>query len=552
MATLEDLEIRIGADTDDVEKDVGGLAGFVDNHFTKIAAAGVAAGASLEAFARGQADTNAALERVALASGESAEGLRESAAEMSNHTFAASDAVAGMERLTQSGITQQGQFEELLPTFDALADATGTDLVDGINSAERLLGPFGQGVEDVGDNVDQMTRLMNQTDVSLGSLERNLARVPNELQELGFGLDDAAAGVQVFLDKGFESKEAVREFRRAVEDSEGNLGDLLNTLGLSEQQWQEYQSAVEPIPGLTDQVATSNTDQMTLMERLQANVENLMFKYGGLAEAAATLAPILLALGPIAKGLVAVKTAWTAAQTKLNLALLANPLVLVIAAVAGLIAVVVLAWKRSEKFREIVTAAFDAVLGAAEAAWSWIKDNWDLLLAIITGPIGLAVRWVIKNWDKIKSGAKSVVDAVRGFFASMPGKIGSAIGGIVDTITSPFRSAFNGVASLWNSTVGRISFTVPDWVPGMGGRGFSVPQIPMLAEGGDIRGSGAAMVGEEGPEILDLPRGARVSPLDGGGRAGGEIVLTAEGEDRFLDWIEGALRVRGMTLAVQR
>ena len=48
--------------------------------------------------------------------------------------------------------------------------------------------------------------------------------------------------------------------------------------------------------------------------------------------------------------------------------------------------------------------------------------------------------------------------------------------------------------------------------------GVSIPQlgtIPLLARGGNIMSGGAAIVGENGPEMLDLPAGARVSPLEG-------------------------------------
>ena len=42
---------------------------------------------------------------------------------------------------------------------------------------------------------------------------------------------------------------------------------------------------------------------------------------------------------------------------------------------------------------------------------------------------------------------------------------------------------------------------------------FTAPQIPMLAKGGMIRTAGSVIVGEKGPEMLTLPRGAQVTPL---------------------------------------
>jgi hypothetical protein len=50
--------------------------------------------------------------------------------------------------------------------------------------------------------------------------------------------------------------------------------------------------------------------------------------------------------------------------------------------------------------------------------------------------------------------------------------------------------------------VGKLSFTVPNWVPGIGGKGFDVPDIPMLAEGGIVNSATLAMIGESGPEAV--------------------------------------------------
>ena len=44
--------------------------------------------------------------------------------------------------------------------------------------------------------------------------------------------------------------------------------------------------------------------------------------------------------------------------------------------------------------------------------------------------------------------------------------------------------------------------------------GINIPTIPYLANGGNIEQAGRVLVGERGPEILDLPGGARVTPLD--------------------------------------
>ncbi len=83
--------------------------------------------------------------------------------------------------------------------------------------------------------------------------------------------------------------------------------------------------------------------------------------------------------------------------------------------------------------------------------------------------------------------------------------------GIVDGI----KEAINWIIGGINTFIrGLNKVKVPDWVPGIGGKGINIPQIPRLAKGGNIEQSGMALVGEAGPEVLHLPKGAQVSPLE--------------------------------------
>lgn len=117
--------------------------------------------------------------------------------------------------------------------------------------------------------------------------------------------------------------------------------------------------------------------------------------------------------------------AWAAVQWLLNAALTANPIGLIVAAIVGLIAVIVLAYKNSETFRRIVDGAFRAVLGAARAVFDWIKANWPLLLAILLGPFGILLAVVIKNIDKIKSVVSNAIDAIKRLIKPLLDAIGS-------------------------------------------------------------------------------------------------------------------------------
>ena len=116
----------------------------------------------------------------------------------------------------------------------------------------------------------------------------------------------------------------------------------------------------------------------------------------------------------------------------------------------------------------------------------------------------------------------NVVNQIAGWFQGLPGRISGALGGVTDSITAPFKAAFNAIVSFWNNTVGRISFKAPDWVPGIGGKGWSFPKF---AKGVENFADGWAIVGEQGPELAFLPGGSNVYPnqkskdmLGGGGQ----------------------------------
>lgn len=142
---------------------------------------------------------------------------------------------------------------------------------------------------------------------------------------------------------------------------------------------------------------------------------------------------------------------WTGIQRVFNLVLRANPIGLIITGIGLLIGALVLAYRRSETFRRIVDGAFRFVQRAASAAFGWIKNNWGLLLAILTGPFGLAVRAIAKNWDRIRDGVRNLIGDFRTAGSDL-------IQGLIDGITSKF-SAVKG-------KMGELAGIIKGFLPG--------------------------------------------------------------------------------------
>lgn len=245
---------------------------------------------------------------------------------------------------------------------------------------------------------------------------------------------------------------------------------------------------------------------------------------GDLTGGFAQLAPVMTGAIDKIKNLSVVTKLQSAAQGALNLVMSMNPIFLVVAAIVVLIGIFVLAYTKCETFREIVNAAFEAVKNVVMGVFNWIKDNWHKLFEIFSAPIRAYIGVFKEVWGTIKDvllGAynwiKEKVEGVVGFFTGLPGKIADIADTIKNAVLSPFKRAFNAIGDIWNSTVGKLSFKVPDWVPGIGGKGFDMPDIPeWKAAGGSVFAGSPYVVGELGPELF-VPRTAGTIVPNGAG-----------------------------------
>lgn len=176
-----------------------------------------------------------------------------------------------------------------------------------------------------------------------------------------------------------------------------------------------------------------------------------------------------------------VTKAWTGVQAAFNAVMALNPAILIVGAIIALGVALVVAYQKSETFRDIVDGAF----------------------------------------RKVREIAGKVVD----FFTSIPEKIGAVGGAILDVILWPYKTAFNAIAKLWNNTVGKLAFEIPSWVPGLGGKGFSMPNLPTFHAGGVVPGA-------PGMEVPVLARaGERFTPSDRGQGGPVEVRVYLDGRE---------------------
>lgn len=186
-----------------------------------------------------------------------------------------------------------------------------------------------------------------------------------------------------------------------------------------------------------------------------------------------------------------------------------------------------------------------AVLPYITALASWAQENPGVFLAIAGAIAGIATAILAINFAMaanpltlIAIGIGAVIAVLAVAYTKFEGFrniVDAVFGGIkwwINNVTIPafqgllavFKGIFNGIAMIWNNTVGKLSFKIPGWVPGIGGAGFDVPEIPMLADGGIVNSPTLAMIGEAGPEA--------VIPLDRmGSMSNNSVTINVNGGD---------------------
>lgn len=250
----------------------------------------------------------------------------------------------------------------------------------------------------------------------------------------GAGDAVAAAGAQVDsagadFDRLGEGADNVSSKSSQAAGAMGDLAGGLDLIGAS--------GAATALDGIAiaTQVAAGAGDVLNLVAETSVG-RFVAQKVATVASTAATVA-----------NTVATKAA-AAGQWLLNAALEANPIGLVVIALAALAAGIIYAYKHSETFRSIVDGAFsrakdviDAVVDSVQAVIKWFGDlpekarsAWDAVREAIADKVNAAIEKVGDLVDKVTGGVSGIVSTVRGYFDSMFAPIQSAIGWVQDLL----------------------------------------------------------------------------------------------------------------------
>lgn len=227
---------------------------------------------------------------------------------------------------------------------------------------------------------------------------------------------------------------------------------------------------------------------------------------------------IIAAIGPVISAISGISTAVTSVTTALPMIqsaftsvfgfIAANPIVLLVAAIVGLVA--------------LIATKGDEIQGVLQKVDSFLQGVFATDWTKVFGPVlGNALNSFFANlqniWNAVMQIFNGAIDFIRGVFTGDWERAWSGIvqifGGIFDGIYALAAVPINGIIGLINSAIDGINWLISglNKIPGI--NFGSIGKIPMLADGGTVW-SGSAIVGEAGPELLTVSGGkAVVQPL---------------------------------------
>lgn len=133
---------------------------------------------------------------------------------------------------------------------------------------------------------------------------------------------------------------------------------------------------------------------------------------------------------------------------------------------------------------QVVQAVMPVILSVVQSVLGSVQGIIQNLMTVLQGIISFITGVFTGNWSQAWNGIKSIFSG--------------AVGGLGEIIKAPLRAVVSAV----NTVIGGLNkLKVPDWVPGLGGKGINIPLIPGFAKGTD-RTPSTFIAGENGPELI--------------------------------------------------
>ena len=345
------------------------------------------------------------------------------------------------------------------------------DMTAKMDEGAIKIGETSVAVMDANGNYRDMTDILKDVEAAtngMGDAERATALqstfTSDSIKGLNLILNAGVSEAAKFEEQLRNSSGAASEMSKIMNDNlNGDLTNLGSKLeGVQIAIYEKFE------PALRDGVKVLD-DLLDAINFVVDHSTEFIAALGAMAAGVAAYVAYTTALKVMTEGwrsLTIVTKAQTAAQWLLNAAMSANPIGLVIAAIAALVAAFVILWNKSEGFRNFwiglwekimnaVQPVIDFIKGAFDAIISFFEKNWQSILLFIVNPFAGAFKYLYDNFEGFRNFVNTVIKSVTGFFKSAGEKIKeiwnilcTALKNYFSPIIEFYKTAFEIIAQL--------------------------------------------------------------------------------------------------------
>ena len=487
-------------------------------------------------------------------SGELIDTINEYSSQFSKLGFTAD----GMFQLLQSGADSTAW------NLDKVGDAIKEFSIRAIDGSDTTV----QAFKDLGYNANAMMETF-----AGGGEDANKAffDVLNTLMDMDDQVKRDALGVSLFgtmwEDLGAEAMQAMADASTAAYDTQEAL-EQINSV-----RYNDLESAMQGVKRQAEGILWTIGEQLEpyildglnfLSATVIPNVQTAVEKLGGyvqgnviptiktaaqwIGENKDMLLTLAGAIGTAVGAFMALRTAGQAAGAikgigtvlgtavkqggllKTVVGLLGGQFTVIIAIIAAVAGAFVILWNRSEQFRNAVMGILGRVQPLLQALGNFASMIWSNLAPALQFVAELILNGLQKAFVTIAPIVENIMGVLTGLIEFLTGVfsgnwemawqgICDIVSNLVQGLVQIVKLPINAIIGAVNSVIGAINncgFTIPDWVPVLGGKSFSInlPTIPMLAAGGIATAPTLAMIGEGGEPEAVMPLSKLAALLD--------------------------------------
>ena len=371
------------------------------------------------------------------------------------------EASAALDRVGKSTGILKTRLQDSASGIYAFAKASGADSAEAMKLMETALmatadsaAYYDKSLEESAETLQSFLKGNFANDAALGLSATEFTRNAKAAELFGKKYNDLTEiqKQQTLLQMVVDAQKASGAFGQASREADG----WANVQGNLNESWKQFkanvgtpflEALIPVIQSVTDKLSslTQGIDWQAFRDGVGKAVDTLVTGFGWIVDHGDTIIAILAGIvaGIAAfKVVVIVQTAVAAftalttaiksvglAQAALNVIMAANPIGLIVAAIAGLVTAFVVLWNKSEKFRDF-----------------W-KGLWEEIKKTVEKYIGAVVNFFKGAWEKIKAAWNGVKDFFKGIWEGIKA-VFSAVG---TWFKDKFKEALTNVIVVWTA-----------------------------------------------------------------------------------------------------